>query len=125
MPFLVMIAVLIGGLMMPATSLVEEKLNRTLKAVGTTSAALSEIYTAKVIAALIVSTVMGVFILVMNRALGTEPLLLILVLGIRLRFCGCAWAADGDRVEGCKLTLHHDQGVGDFPVCTSAGVYVP
>jgi len=80
MPFLVMIAVLIGGLMMPATSLVEEKLNRTLKAVGTTSAALSEIYTAKVIAALIVSTVMGVFILVMNRALGREPLLLILVL---------------------------------------------
>lgn len=86
LPFLVMIAVLIGGLMVPATSLVEEKLTRTIKAVTTTTTRLREVLVAKVLTGVIVSTVMGVVTLLMNRALGGDPALLILTLAMGALF---------------------------------------
>ena len=86
LPFLLMIAVLIGGLMVPATSLVQEKLTRTIKAVITTTTRLREVLAAKVITGVLVSTVMGAVTLLLNRSLGGDPALLILVLAMGALF---------------------------------------
>lgn len=79
-PFIVLITLLLGSMMVPATSIVEEKQHRTLQAIITTPTSLGELLVAKAILGVVVSVIMGVAILVMNQALGEHPWLLILLL---------------------------------------------
>lgn len=76
LPLVVMMAVIFGGIMVPATSLVQEKQDRTITAVTTTSVSLGEFFAAKGILGFILALVMGVVILLINRAFGAQPLLL-------------------------------------------------
>lgn len=80
MPFIVLITILVGGTMLPATSIVQEKVQGTLRAITTTRASLLDALLAKALVGVIVSMVMGVIILVINRAFGAQPLLLVLLL---------------------------------------------
>jgi len=80
MPFIVLMTVLMGGIMVPATSLVDEKQKRTLTALTTTPVGLGEVFSAKAGLGVILSMVMGVTILLLNHAFGAQPLLLLLVL---------------------------------------------
>lgn len=80
LPFLVLMAVLIGGVMVSATSIVEERQNRTLKALIVTPATLGEVLAAKAILGVGLSSLMGALILMLNRAFGHEPLLLVIIL---------------------------------------------
>ena len=80
MPFLVLMAVVLGGMMVPAVSLVEEKERRTLKALVITPASLDEVFLAKGVFGVCVSLVMASIILVLNGALGSQTALLLLVL---------------------------------------------
>jgi ABC-2 type transport system permease protein len=82
LPFVVLMAVILGGSMVPATSLVEEKQKRTLTAVTTAATSLEEIFMAKGILGFVLSLGMGIVILVINRAFGTEPLLLVSLLAL-------------------------------------------
>ncbi|MCA9955143.1 MAG: ABC transporter permease [Ardenticatenaceae bacterium] len=82
LPFVVLITIMIGGIMVPATSLVEEKMKRTLTAVTTTPTSLGEVYTAKALLGIILGVVMGVVILTLNRAFGSQPLLLMGLLAL-------------------------------------------
>jgi MFS family permease len=75
-------AIILGGTMVPATSLVQEKQDRTITAVTTTSASLGEMFAAKALLGVLLSLVMGVVILVINRAFGTQPLLLVGLLAL-------------------------------------------
>jgi ABC-2 type transport system permease protein len=77
LPFVVLMAVLLGGLMLPAASLVEEKQKRTLTAVTTAAVSLEEIFMAKGILGLLVSLAMGILVLIINQAFGSQPLLLV------------------------------------------------
>jgi ABC-2 type transport system permease protein len=83
LPLIVLMAIVFGGIMVPATSLVDEKQKRTLSALAITPASLGEIFLSKGLVGVIVSTVMGVLILVLNQAFGAQTPLLIgmLVLG--------------------------------------------
>jgi ABC-2 type transport system permease protein len=80
LPFIVMLSLLIGGLMVPATSMVEEKQNRTLTALTVTPTTLGDLLVAKGSLAVLVSVLMGAVTLVLNRAWGGEPLLLFVAL---------------------------------------------
>ena len=80
LPFIVLITVLIGGVMVPSSSLVLEKQKRTLRAVTITPASLAEVLVAKGLLGVLLSLATGVLILALNRAFGAEPLLLVLVL---------------------------------------------
>ena len=80
MPMTVMMAIFFGGLMLPATSLIEEKQKRTLQALAVTPASLADIFIAKGIMGAILSLVMGVIILLINQAWGNSPLFLLLML---------------------------------------------
>jgi ABC-2 type transport system permease protein len=83
LPFVIMMGVMFGGLMIPASSLVTEKQQNTLTAVAVTPATMGDIYIAKGLVGVMISTVMGLLILALNRALGGHTALLagVLLLG--------------------------------------------
>lgn len=80
MPFLVLMTVLIGSIMIPATSVVEEKQNRTLSALTITPMSLGEVFIAKGLMGTILGMIMTVIILLMNNAFGAHPGLLLFIL---------------------------------------------
>jgi len=80
LPFIVLMTVFLGGLFVPAISVVNEKEKKTLEALVVTPTTIGEILVAKGLLGIILSLVMGVVILVLNQAFGAEPALLMLVL---------------------------------------------
>jgi ABC-2 type transport system permease protein len=80
LPLIVLMTIIFGGSMVPASSLIEEKQKRTLTAVTSTSASLGELFMAKGLLGVILSLFMGVVILAVNRAFGSQPFLLALLL---------------------------------------------
>ena len=82
LPLIVLMAVFIGGLFLPATSVINEKEKKTLEALVITPTTIGDIFAAKGLLGIILSLFMGVVILVLNQAFGTDPALLILVLAL-------------------------------------------
>lgn len=82
LPLLVLMTMLLGGMLVPAGSLVDEKQGRTLSALTLTPASLGEVVVAKGLLGLLLSLVMGLVILGLNRAAGSQPVLLLAVLGL-------------------------------------------
>ncbi len=82
LPFIVMMAVFLGGLMIPATSIITEKNKKTINAVLVTPATIADVFAAKGALGLLVSLFMGILILVINQSFGTHPLLLVLLVGM-------------------------------------------
>ena len=80
LPLIVLYAVLIGGSMVPSASLIDEKQKRTLTALAITPSTLQEVFLAKGLVGVVLSLLMGVVILFLNQAFGTQPLLLLLIL---------------------------------------------
>jgi ABC-2 type transport system permease protein len=83
MPFIVVMAVMIGGVMLPSTSLVDEKHKRTLRALTVSPATVIDVFAAKALLGITVSTFSGILILLLNGSFGVNPylLLFLLVLG--------------------------------------------
>lgn len=82
LPLLVLMAVFVGGMFLPATSLVTEKQHRTLEALTVTPATLAEVFAAKGILGFAISLAMGLIILALNQAFGSQPGLLALMLAL-------------------------------------------
>jgi ABC-2 type transport system permease protein len=82
LPFIVLMAVLFGGTMVPATSLVDEKQKLTLKALVITPATLGDVFLTKALIGMALSTLIGVLVLVLNQAFGSQPLMLVMVLAL-------------------------------------------
>jgi ABC-2 type transport system permease protein len=71
-PFLVFMGIFFGGLMLPSTSLIEEKQKRTFEALVITPVSISDIFIAKGILGIILSVFMGIAILLLNQAFGAN-----------------------------------------------------
>ena len=82
LPLLVLMAVFVGGMFLPATSLVTEKQKRTLEALTVTPTTLREVFLAKGILGFVISLTMGLIILALNQAFGAQPGLLVLMLAL-------------------------------------------
>jgi len=80
LPFIVLMAVFIGGVFLPAISLIDEKEKKTLRALVITPTSVGDVFAAKGIVGVIISLAMGVVILTLNQAFTANPLLLVLVL---------------------------------------------
>jgi ABC-2 type transport system permease protein len=80
MPLTVMMAVMFGGLMVPAVSLIDEKTKRTLKALAATPVSLNLVLLSKGVLAVVLSVIMGIIILLMNQAWGNSPMAMLLIL---------------------------------------------
>jgi len=81
-PLLVLLAVIMNGFMIPASSLIDEKQRQTLAALCVSPISYREIVAAKCLFGFVVALVMGLIILLMNRSLGSNPGLLLLTLGM-------------------------------------------
>lgn len=86
-PMVVIFALLIAGILLTGTSLVEEKERGTLCALLVSPVRLSEVVAAKAVLGFALSLVMGAVILAMNNALGSSPLALVLSLLIAALMC--------------------------------------
>jgi ABC-2 type transport system permease protein len=82
LPFIVLMAVVLAAVILPAMAVVTEKETKTLTALAATPATLGEIFISKGVIGAILSLFMGVVILVINHAFGLHPLLLVMVLGL-------------------------------------------
>lgn len=83
LPFIVLMAIMIGGMMVPATSMAQERQDRTLVALTTTPTTLGDVLTAKGMVGVFVASTMSVITLALNRGFGEDAILLIgaLILG--------------------------------------------
>lgn len=80
LPLVVLMAVFLGGFMLPATSVINEKTKKTLEALIVTPTTIEDIFAAKGLVGIILSLFMGILILIINQAFGSHPLLLTMVL---------------------------------------------
>lgn len=70
LPLIVLMAVFLGGLFLPATSVINEKEKRTLTALLVTPTTIGDIFIAKGLVGVILSLFAGVVILLLNQAFG-------------------------------------------------------
>jgi ABC-2 type transport system permease protein len=82
LPLLILMAVVMAGCMIPSTSLVDEKQNKTLTALIVTPASQGDVVFAKGLLGAVIGVLTAVMILMLNRAFGAQTLLLILVLSM-------------------------------------------
>jgi len=86
LPLTILMAVFFGGLMIPASSLINEKIRHTLEALNVTPVNISEIFAAKGIIGLILASLMGVATLLISGNFSSSPaaMVLLLLLGAAL-----------------------------------------
>jgi ABC-2 type transport system permease protein len=82
LPFVLLYGVMMGGSMVPASLLVDEKQKATLTAVTVTPASLTEVMTAKALVGALLGLVMSIVVLLMNQAFGAQTGLLVMVLAL-------------------------------------------
>ena len=80
MPLLLLVSTVIGGLFIPAASLIEEKVTHTLTALTTSPASILDVYLAKTVFGVLISLVMALLFLMLNGALNGQLGLLLLVI---------------------------------------------
>ena len=77
LPLIVLMSVVFGAIMLPAASLVSEKEQRTLTALSVTPVTLGDIYVAKGLTGVLISTVVALIVLGLNNALNSSMFLLL------------------------------------------------
>lgn len=85
-PLVVIMTIVLGGTMVPATSLVYEKQTGTLVALTVTPTTYGEVLVAKGLVSALVTTVMGIVILAINGAFGAQPALMVLLMALGALF---------------------------------------
>jgi ABC-2 type transport system permease protein len=111
-PLIVLMAVVLGGTLVPATSLVQEKQNRTLPALVTSAASLEELLVAKGLLGVVVSLFTGIGILVLNRAWGAHPWLLVGLLALSAVMAACIGLLLGILVRDINTLFATMKGLG-------------
>jgi ABC-2 type transport system permease protein len=83
LPLVVLTAIFFGGMMLPASSLINEKNRHTLEALSVSPATVGDIFIAKGIIGASLATVMGTLTLALSSGFGSSflPLILVLALG--------------------------------------------
>ena len=82
LPLVVFMAVFFGGLMLPASSLINEKQHRTLEALNVTPATMADVFTGKGAIGASLALIMGVFTLLLSGSFSGNTPLLVLVLAM-------------------------------------------
>jgi ABC-2 type transport system permease protein len=113
-PLVVIITIFLGGMMVPATSLVEEKVKRTYRALLTTPASLVDILTAKGLTGVILALFDGLLILYLNDAFGTQPVMLITLMAISSIFAAAVGIIMGVLVKDINTLFTIMKSLGIF-----------
>jgi ABC-2 type transport system permease protein len=89
LPLVVLIAVMMGGIFIPATSLIDDKQRKTLQALLAAPVNTKEVLWAKMLLGGLISFLMGLMILVLNRSLSVNTVPLLAVLAIIAMSASC------------------------------------
>ncbi|MBL8134565.1 MAG: ABC transporter permease [Anaerolineae bacterium] len=114
LPLVVLMSVMLGGILVPATSMVEEKLKRTLSAVTTTPMSMREVFLTKGMMGALLSVFSGFIILTLNGGWGPNPLLLLLVLGMGGIAAASFGVLLGSRVKDVQTLFAINKSIGIF-----------
>jgi ABC-2 type transport system permease protein len=114
LPLVILMSVLFGGLLVPSTSLVNEKEKRTLSAVSATPTTMLEIYLAKWALGVLVSMFAVIVTLFLNRAFGGQPLLLLSVLLLSSAFSATIGVMMGALLKDISSLFAAMKGTGIF-----------
>ena len=90
-PLIALMAIMFGGLLVPSTSLIEEKRKKTIDALRVSTSTLTEVITSKFLLGTLLSIFTGVFTLLLNKALGNYPFHMVLAMvlgGVMASFIG-------------------------------------
>ncbi len=82
LPLLMLFAVFLGGVFIPATSLIDEKAKRTMTALIVTPTSVIDVFLAKGLLGFLLSLFVGAVVLAVNNALGARPFLLIMTMAL-------------------------------------------
>lgn len=82
LPLILIITIVLGGMWIPAASLIDEKQNRTLVALTSAPTSLMDVYLSKTLMGFIMSGIMAVIILLLNGAFAGQVALLMLVIAL-------------------------------------------
>ncbi len=114
LPIIVMMAMLMGGSVVPAALMVDEKQKRTLRAVTTTSASLGEVFAAKGALGWFLSMVMALVTLLLNRAWGPQPALLLVTLALGALMAAALGILGGAFIKDSNTLMTVVKGGGIF-----------
>lgn len=114
LPLIVLMSIVFGAIMLPASSLVAEKQQRTLIALSVTPTTMGEVYLAKGLLGVLISTATAVMILALNQALGTSAPLLLLVLALGASFAAAVGVLIGVLVKDINSLFATIKGLGIF-----------
>lgn len=112
LPLVVLMSVIIGAVMVPSTSLVEEKEGRTLTALTTTPMTMGEVFFSKGVMGVLLSIFSGVMILSLNGGWGPNPLLLIVVLILGGSLASAFGVLLGSRTKDVQTLFAVIKGIG-------------
>lgn len=82
MPLVILLAIMMAGLLLPSTSLIEEKQKKTLTALTTTPTTLLEVILSKGLLGFTISMIIAFTVLAMNNMIRIQTLLLVCVLAL-------------------------------------------
>jgi ABC-2 type transport system permease protein len=114
LPLIVLMTVLMAGTMVPSTSLVNEKMKRTLSAVAVSPATILDVFTAKGLLGAMLSVFTALLILFLNRAFGGHPALLVGVLILGATFSASIGVLLGALVKDINTLFATIKGMGLF-----------
>lgn len=112
LPLVVLMSVMIGGIMVPATSMIEEKQGRTLVAVTTTPMTMAEVFMSKGLMGVLLSVFSGFAILTLNGGWGPNPVLLLIVLLLGGTLASAFGILLGARVKDIQTLFAVIKGMG-------------
>jgi ABC-2 type transport system permease protein len=112
LPLIVLMAVMFGGMLIPATSMLEERQKRTLTAVTTTPMTMREVFLSKGLMGVGVSVCMALLILALNGGFGANPLLLLMVLALGGTFAAAFGVLLGSLVKDVPTLFTVNKSIG-------------
>ncbi|MGQ9584252.1 MAG: ABC transporter permease [Anaerolineae bacterium] len=113
-PLVVIMTIILGGTMVPAASIVEEKQKHTLTALSVTPVSLGDVLTAKAATGVLLSVGMGLVILTINRAFGAKPGLMILIIVLSAAFAASVGVILGTWVKDINTLFTVLKSLGIF-----------
>jgi ABC-2 type transport system permease protein len=114
LPLMVMMSILLSGVMVPATSLVTEKVKRTISALAVSPASMLDVFLAKGLLGVILSMVAAFLMLFLNQAMGEQPVLLSFVLLLGSIFSASIGVLLGALVKDITTLFATIKGMGIF-----------
>lgn len=112
LPFVVLMSVVVGGVMVPASSMVDERQHRTLSAISITPLAMREIYLVKGFTGGVLALFSGFVTLSLNGGWGPQPLLLFGVLGLGATFAAAFGVFLGTMIKDVQTLFATIKGLG-------------